>query len=430
MQDHLQSDGPTLASYLDVIRRRKFIILACAILAPLVAVLASRQAPQYEASADVYINKQNLASALTGIQDTQGDEERAAGTQASLASVPEVARRAILLAKVDDRTAADLLAQSSVTPKGLTDILEFSVADGEPVVARQLASAYAGAFVEYRERLDTQSIARARKEVVSALDALERQGRRGETLYANLEEKQQQLQTLQTLQTSRAYVVRRADDATQVSPHPVRNGVLGVALGIVLGLGLAFLFEALDTRIRTAVEVAGRLGLPLLARIPAPRKKLQRADNLVMVAEPSSVSAEAFRMLRTNLEFAMLDSDVRVLLVTSAVEAEGKSTTAANLAVALARAGRRVVLADLDLRRAYAHRFFRLFREPGITNVALGGVSLDEALVTIDLATGLPKGGHAVEHGEFLNGNGNGNGHQAHGELLVLPSRSAPTPTG
>ena len=174
----------------------------------------------------------------------------------------------------------------------------------------------------------------------------------------------------------------------------------------MLGLGLAFLFEALDTRIRSAAEVARRLGLPLLARIPAPRKKLQRADNLVMVAEPSSGSAEAFRVLRTNLEFARLDSDVRSILVTSAVEPEGKSTTAANLAVALARAGRRVVLVDLDLRRPYVDRFFRLFREPGITDVALGEVSLDEALTTIDLATGLPKERRVVEHGEFLNGNG------------------------
>jgi capsular exopolysaccharide synthesis family protein len=108
-----------------------------------------------------------------------------------------------------------------------------------------------------------------------------------------------------------------------------------------------------------------------------------------MIAEPRDPRAESFRMLATNLEFATLDGDVRSILVASSVEGEGKSTTAANLAVTMARAGRRVALVDLDLRRPYLHRFFGLGGRAGVTNVALGDAHLEEALAWVDLGDAL-----------------------------------------
>jgi receptor protein-tyrosine kinase len=190
----------------------------------------------------------------------------------------------------------------------------------------------------------------------------------------------------------------------------------------VLGAGLAFLVDTLDTRVRSASEIGGRLNLPLLARIPSPPRKLAREDRLVMLANPTGSQAEAFRMLRTNLDFAQLDSEARTLLVTSAVEKEGKSTTAANLAVALVRAGRRVALVDLDLRRPYLERFFQLPTTPGITDVALGRTQLAEALQRIDLGTGL---GSARS---LANGQENGRGEQ--GVLDVLTSGPIPPDPG
>jgi non-specific protein-tyrosine kinase len=155
---------------------------------------------------------------------------------------------------------------------------------------------------------------------------------------------------------------------------------------------LAFGIDALDARVRSTTEVAEQLGLPLLARIPPPPKKLRKSEQLVTIAHPRGTQAEAFRVLRTNLEFSLLGADdVKSLLLTSAIEEEGKSVTAANFAVTLARSGRRVCLIDLDLRRPCIDRFFGLLHAPGITDVALGLATLDEALTTIDLATGLPR---------------------------------------
>src|SRR5260370_36384733 len=147
-----------------------------------------------------------------------------------------------------------------------------------------------------------------------------------------------------------------------------------------------------------------------------------------MLDEPTGAQAETFRMLRTNLDFATLGQNTRAIMVTSAGQEEGKSTTIANLGVALARAGRRVVLVDLDLRRPFLATFFDL-EGPGVTQVALGHVDLEAALTKIaitDPSTGRP---HKKHDG---NGNGNGNGAAKHvkGVLEVLPSGPIPLDPG
>jgi capsular exopolysaccharide synthesis family protein len=136
------------------------------------------------------------------------------------------------------------------------------------------------------------------------------------------------------------------------------------------------------------------LGLPLLARLPAPPKRLRREEQLVLYAEPRGMGAEAFRMLRTNLELVRLSHDVKSIAVTSAVEQEGKSTSIANLAVTLARGGQDVALVDLDLRRPFLDHFFDVRGRPGLTDVALGHAQLDEALTPVPIRD-LSQNGHA-----------------------------------
>jgi Mrp family chromosome partitioning ATPase len=121
-----------------------------------------------------------------------------------------------------------------------------------------------------------------------------------------------------------------------------------------------------------------------------------------MLEEPWSPDAEAFRMLRVNYDFANVEHDARLVMVTSATQSEGKSTTAANLAVALARNGRKVTLVDLDLRRPYIDRFFELSGNVGLTQVALGHVSLEDAIVSVALSEN--ERGSGPEQGNGANG--------------------------
>jgi succinoglycan biosynthesis transport protein ExoP len=414
------AEASGLSHYLRVLRRGLWIvILTTAVMTALAVYLSARQPKLYQASADVFLNTQNLAASLSDIQPPYVDPVRAAETQARLARGPAVAARAIQEGRISGRTADALLGQSSVVTTPNADLLTFSVTDGNPDMAARLATAYAKAYTDYRHELDTKSLVEARQEIERRMTELKTEGDQRSQLYANLADKDQRLRTTELLQTSNASVVRDANDAAQIQPQPRRNGILAAILGLMLGVALAFLRDALNTRVRTAAEIQERLDLPLLGRVPAPPKKLRGKNNLTMLARPNAPEAEAFRILATNLEFMNIDRGASSVLITSASRGEGKSTTISNLAVAFARAGRRVALVDLDLRRPSIQRYFNIDTDPGVTNVALGRATLDQALVRIPV---LSEGREALH--------ASSNGGSAIGSLEVLPAGSLPPNAG
>jgi capsular exopolysaccharide synthesis family protein len=362
------------------------------VIVPLAAVAASlRQSPVYEASADVLLRYQSLPSALSGITDPNSysyfiDPVRSTDTQLQIAELPLLAGRvdAALRKRGITTDAAGSTSVESVTD---TDLLRFTAETGDPQTATVIASEYARQFTRYHEQLDTGSISNAVKGLQNRITTLEAEDTsRARKEAADLRSKVDQLQTLLTLQTSNAVVVRTATGAAKIRPTPRKFAELGIVLGLVLGIGFAFLREAFDTRLRTAEQISATLKLPLVGRLPAPPRSLEKNRQLIMIEQPSSVGADAFRRLRMNLEFAAIDKPSQVTMFTSALAEEGKSTTVCNLAVAMALAGKSVAVADLDLRRPTVSRFFEIGREhPGLTNVVLGDTSIDEALKPITL---------------------------------------------
>lgn len=385
------AEASTLTTYIKVLRRRKWLALAAIVLVPAAAyAFSTQQTSKYRASAEVLLSRQNLSNSLNGVQDPtlSIQPDRLAQTQADLARVPPVIERTLQAENVDGMTVDEFSADSSVSAKTDADLLTFKFTHHDPQLAARLATEYARQYIAYRTQLDTQALTKARTQVQDRIDQLELNGDRRSALYASLVERDQQLQTMQALQTANASLVREAQGALKVQPRPTRNAILGLLLGIVLGVGLAFLREALDTKVRTGDEVGRKLDLPILARVPEPPRQLRNSNKLAMLADPDGTFAEPFRVLRTNVEFANLELHAKTIMVTSALEEEGKSTTVANLAVSFARGGKRAILVDLDLRRPYQHKFFPLGRRPGLTDVALRHVSIDDALAPYPLRDG------------------------------------------
>lgn len=418
-----------LHDYISVVSRRKWIVLAALLIVPTLAVAYSlSQSALYEATAKVLLTRQNLASSLTGATDPTAstEDQTVVQTQAEVARVPAIAERVLTEIPDLDMSPQQFLDASSVAAAVDSEILTFSVQDGDSELAAQAATEYADQYSAYRQDLDTGALQGAREEVSRRLAALEADGDEGSILYASLLRREGELKTLEALQTSNAQVIQTALEAEQVAPKTLRNGVIGLMLGALIGLGLAFLREALDTRVRHAEDIAARLEIPLLGRIPEPPKKVQAAERLVTFDEPAGTHAEAFRMLRTNIEFAMIDRDLRSVLVTSALAQEGKSTTAANLALAFARAGRHVILVDLDLRRPFVDRLFQQVGRQGISQVVLGRADLEDVLVPVPI---LP----AAFNGSTPNREGDepfAGGLQGAGRLELLTSGRIPPNPG
>ena len=156
-----------------------------------------------------------------------------------------------------------------------------------------------------------------------------------------------------------------------VSPRPLLNTLLAAVLGLLLAAGVAFLAEYLDDSIKDSDEVQEVAGLSTLGAIVRMKGDRARSEiyRLAALLYPRSGVAEAYRTLRTNVEFASLDEPIRTLLVTSSIPGEGKTTTAANLAVVFAQAGRRVLLVDADLRKPGVHLIFDLTNTHGLTTL-------------------------------------------------------------
>jgi tyrosine-protein kinase len=323
--------APSLLDYLQVVRRRKLLFLAILFIVPAIAVAMSiRQSPTYAASADVLLVRQNdnIQAGATAL------------TQARLARVDTILSDVVRTVPSAKLTLEEFRKASAVSSASGTDILTFTAKSGSPKLAMTLATVYAHAFTRYKE-------------------------------------------------AQRAQVVAPASQAVKVGPRPVRNGAVGLFLGIVLALVVVFLVDAADTRVRSTDTIRDVLGLRLLGRLPAPSSRSTR-DGIVMLSAPGSAEAEPFRVLRTSFDFANAEHEAHTVMVTSAGTAEGKSTTAANLAVALARSGRRVVLIDADLRRPSLHGLFALDQHPGVTDVELGEVTLAQALRSIELPESAP----------------------------------------
>lgn len=172
--------------------------------------------------------------------------------------------------------------------------------------------------------------------------------------------------------------------AAPASPDVVQNIVLGLLAALLAAVTAALLRDLLDSRVRTADDIGRLTDAPLLASVPSVRSRDALAS--VLERDAQGIQSEAYRELRTNLRFLELRGRSRSLLVTSSIKGEGKTTTAINLAAALARSERSVLLVDADLRDPSVHRCLGLEGGAGLSTVLIGDAELEDVLQPLDLA--------------------------------------------
>jgi polysaccharide biosynthesis transport protein len=172
-------------------------------------------------------------------------------------------------------------------------------------------------------------------------------------------------------------VITAAGRAQEVAPKKLTNLAYSALVGLVLGFGLALLQEFLDDRVNSPEDARRLLKTPVLGYVPLIEMEERR---LLNERSSSSFVLESYRVLRSNVQFATVGTTINSLMITSTMPDEGKSVTAANLAVAMALDGRRVILVDADLRRPTIHVKFGISQSPGLTNVLVGHTDLKQAL--------------------------------------------------
>jgi non-specific protein-tyrosine kinase len=377
--------------YARLLRKWLWLILISALLAGGIAFFVSRNStPIYQASATLMVNQaSNLASAA-GYSDIL-TSERLARTYANLLTswpvIDETAHRLGISAPALQRSV-------SVTPVRDTQLLQIRVEGPDREMLAQAANTLPQVFIERNREMQLgrllqtkttveQEMAKKEADLASGQAALEKATDEGERarLEAELKESRNTYSSLvasyQQIKLAEAQVANNiviAEPAKvpfiPIRPRTLMNTLLAVLLGAMAATGAALLIEYLDDTIKSPADVTRVTGLSTLGAI-ARHKDANGKRQIVSWNASRSPESEAYRILRTNIQFSSVDRPLRTLLVTSSGPGEGKSTTAANLAVVIAQTGQQVILVDTDLRRPSLHRVFGLPNNVGLTTALL-----------------------------------------------------------
>lgn len=308
-----QLETVELGDYIRVIRERKWIIILSVVVV-LATVIAGSflMTPKYRATSQLLYQKTNLDSALFGMAIFQSyNKEREVQTGARLVKLDAVAD-AVRTALGSSRSTGALLAMVSVQPEGQTDVIKVSAVSTDPKEAAEVANAFSEEFVKFRRATDQRTLAEARDLVGKQLETLD-VADKGSEYALMLNEKYEELRILEAMQNGGFELVEQAGiPEAPFSPQPVRNGILALAVGLVLGTGLAFLFEYLDKRIKDEEGMEREFGLPVLAAVPAlggrwkgrSGKSAESGDLPVGFPDRTSPLLEPFRTLRSNLQYS------------------------------------------------------------------------------------------------------------------------------
>lgn len=445
----------------------------------LAAVVSSLRTPSYKATARVLLRPNDPTEQLNPENAGQVgafDPNRYVAGQEKIVASREVAAEAA--ESLQGLSVEDVDAKISVAQDGQSNVLLISGTDPEPTQARDIANAAARGYIENRRKAAVSGLEQAANDLearlaplqatiaqldtrigegstatgatsqltapttpggatptrpaaqvegatpstgpASTTEALKAARYAAAVQYETLFSRQQELLVNISLKRGEAELIEEALAPTEpVSPHPRRDAMLGMFGGLVLGVGISFLREQLNDRVRSADEVAEISGLPLLARLPLDDETAKGAGGVAVIERPNSLLAEAVRSMRTSIQYLGVDHPIKLIVVTSSLPGEGKSLAAANLAVMFAQADYRTLLVSADLRRSSIDELFGVHADsPGLTGLI--------APVRPGSATNKANGNGSAERALDTTGFGRAVVKTPVANLLLLPA--GPTP--
>lgn len=393
-----------LREILRIVRRWVWLLILGAVLGGVATYFFSiYQTPVYESSAEVFISqpKYNELSELGYLNIYQ-----------MIPTYAELMVTDSVLGETGQRLDGVVdPGQVSVQQVRDTQLLRVTVEDINPVSAANIANTLVTVFSEQQYELQTARYAESKQNLEASLaeqqkiiddlltqlseisDSEEYRVDRerlnlmlvqAKETYSNLVNNYESLRlteaqsvsTVQLVESAKPYII-------PVRPNVTINTLLGVAVGLMLAGGIVFLVEYLDDTVRSLDDITKEFELTALgyiAKIPTPRKK-KGDEGVYIFSNPRSPIAEAFRSLRTNIEFAGVVEPIKTILVTSPGPQEGKSTVTANLAAVMHQGGKRVVVVDGDMRRPRLHKIFGMNNLTGLSSLFRGQANITEVIV-------------------------------------------------
>jgi polysaccharide biosynthesis transport protein len=394
MSPQADLDFPT---FLALLRRRARLIIGIGLVAAVLAfVISSLFSDRYEASADLLFHQPSgpvLVNPNEPGPEVSAEPERVAATNLALASLDVVAVR--VAGSIDTTLSAKELRESvSIEPKGQADVVTITASAGDPDEAAEIANAFASEVVALRREAARKKIQR----VVAAIEAqLAETPTLATSVASHLAARASQLEVQKRLEAGDAEVVEQAvPPQSPSSPKPLRNAIIALLLGLILGVVVAVLLRRFDRHVHDEEEISGIVGAPIVGRIPVIKEAGWKYD----------LALEAFQFLRANLHLRSTSSSFRTFAITSTLPGEGKSTVAMRLAQAMALSGASVILVDCDLRRPALHTALGLSASSGVTTALSSDTPAADLLLDtpIDGVRLLPAGPLTVMPGTMITG--------------------------
>lgn len=410
-----------LKKYGTILWHWAWLIVLGTLLGAGIAYVSSRlTTPVYSASTTLLVNEAPSSGKTTDYASIV-TSERLARTYSEM-----MTKQPIVSAALEDlnlNPAEAVPARISVSLVRDTQLMVLQVESEDPQLAKDLAKAIPAAFSRQNAAVQAERYADSKANLTKEIDSLKEQISANQTGINAIDTpaspgKESELARLQTemtqLRQSLAYLLQSYENirlaeaqstnniviveepalpTVPIRPRTTQNIFLGALLGMMLSVGVVFLIEYLDDRIRSPDQIDKVLKLPVVGLIAKMGNGYHGTSKhqLIAVREPRSPVVEAFRSLRTNIQFAGVDQPIRTLLVTSAGPSEGKSTVAANLAAVMAQANLKVVVIDADLRRPTQHKLFNQVNRSGLTDVILrdpdqwGGLATSSGVPNLSL---------------------------------------------